>query len=80
MSMWRCDEASRGRTIPVTVTKIRFLVTPRMLSKAFASEPKGSNGKRTSTPEGKSAGRRGRVRLKREADSSYLRLTSERKK
>lgn len=50
---------SRRRTIPVTVTKIRFLVTPRMLSKAFASEPKGSNGMRVSTPEGKTQGERG---------------------
>jgi len=66
MSMWRCDEGSRGRTIPVTVTKIRFLVTPRMLSKAFASEPKGSNGKRTSTPKGESG--------VKEADPSYLRF------
>jgi hypothetical protein len=65
-------KGSRGRTIPVTVTKIRFLVTPRMLSKAFASEPKGSNGKRTSTPEGKMQGER--ESGVKEADPSYLRF------
>jgi hypothetical protein len=43
MSGWRCDEGGRGRTISVTVAEISLLVTPRMLSKAFASEPKGSN-------------------------------------
>ena len=48
-----------GRTIPVTVTKIRLLVTPRMLSKAFASEPKRSIGKRTSMPEEKTQGEGG---------------------
>jgi hypothetical protein len=78
MSMWRCDEGSRRRTIPVTVTKVRFLVTPRMLSKAFASEPKGSNGKRTSTPEGKTQGEGGEG-LKRRIRHIYV-LTSERKK
>jgi hypothetical protein len=44
-----------------------------MLSKAFASEPKGSDGKSTSMPEGKMQGEGG-AGLKSEADPSYLRF------
>lgn len=36
----------RRRTFAPTISEVGQLITSRMLSKAFASEPKGSNGKR----------------------------------
>ena len=69
MSTWRAGgEVSSGRTIPVTVTEISLLVTPRMLSEALASESKGPNEKHTDAPEERRG--KGRKVVKKQADPS----------
>jgi hypothetical protein len=42
--MRKGKEGSRGRTVAPTITDVGLLITSRVLSKAFASEPKGTNG------------------------------------